>query len=405
MMEHPTPIRRLFGLCLVGIAFAVRSLSTMPVEAAPSSKEPPEVLQAALERRAEIPLGGDFKPNPTIPMLVAVGHGGRVLLSRDDGQTWKQVFWGFPGSDHGPWATKSVVYTNGVFVVAIGWTTPTTWLASDDGERWRHLSDGKANLPEMKGPDAAAAVMPSTWGLAAGKGAVVSAGSTVMAASPDLGKSITTFSLSSCKNDPRPRKFATHHVRPIYCGDESGRFLAIGNDRSKDNPVFGNLFASDDLGKTWRWMEPQLLNEKCPNYGDMISNGRAVLLVDTAGANAFVSADAGENWEGPFPTGADRAAASVVGKEFWLVGSKGSRASVDGKVWRDLPKGIPSGEILATPEGTLINIEKRRCSILRSTDGGKTWHEAHAFEPETEHVHGGQGLRDIVFGLASPSAG
>ena len=69
---------------------------------------PPEFVKAGLQRRGEIPLGGDFKPDPKSPVFVAVGHGGRILLSRDDGKTWKQVFWGFAGSDHGPWATKAV---------------------------------------------------------------------------------------------------------------------------------------------------------------------------------------------------------------------------------------------------------------------------------------------------------
>ncbi len=76
-----------------------------------AAEEPPESIAAGLKRRSEIPLGGNFKPNPKAPVLVAVGHGGRILLSRDDGRTWKQVFWGHAGSDHGPWATKAVAYT------------------------------------------------------------------------------------------------------------------------------------------------------------------------------------------------------------------------------------------------------------------------------------------------------
>jgi photosystem II stability/assembly factor-like uncharacterized protein len=52
----------------------------------------PAFVEAALARRKEIPLGGDFKPDPKSPVFVAVGHGGRILLSRNDGQTWQQVF-------------------------------------------------------------------------------------------------------------------------------------------------------------------------------------------------------------------------------------------------------------------------------------------------------------------------
>jgi hypothetical protein len=57
------------------------------VPSLPAADPPPEFAEAALGRRAEIPLGGDFKPDPQQPVFVAVGHGGRILLSRDDGQT------------------------------------------------------------------------------------------------------------------------------------------------------------------------------------------------------------------------------------------------------------------------------------------------------------------------------
>jgi photosystem II stability/assembly factor-like uncharacterized protein len=370
-----------------------------PTQAAPE-KPTPEFIQAGLDRRAEIPLGGDFKPDPKEPAFVAVGAGGRILLSRDDGRTWKQVFFGHPGSDHGTWATSSVAYTDGVFAVSIGWTQPGTWLASEDGERWRHLTAGKTVLAPGKDPS----VMPTLMGLAGGKGAFVSAGYTEMAASPDLGQTFTKFNISqSFKNDPLGRKLNTHHVRPIYCGDASGRFLAVGDDRTPENPRFGNLFASDDLGKTWKWLETKLLDEQCRGRRGCETNGRLVVVVDALGANAFVSADAGDTWEGPFPTGIERVMLSVVGEEFWLVGPKAARASADGKTWRDLPAGIPAGKILASPGGTLVNVSPSRNTILRSEDGGRTWTEVHSFTMETQYVHGSQGLRDVAFGLIAPA--
>ncbi len=386
-------------LSSVLVFVTVGQLSWLTVNAA---DPPPEFLNAGLQRRSEISLGGDFKPAPRTPVFVAVGHGGRILLSRDDGQTWKQVFWGHPGSDHGPWATKAIAYTNGMFVVPIGWGAPTAWLASDDGANWRHLTNGQTKLKSIKEADGDPTVMPGTWGIAGGKGVFVTGGYMQMAATPDFGKTITTFSLYDFKNDPRPRKLVTHHVGPVYCGDISGRFLALGNDRSKENTVFGNLFASDDLGKTWRWLEPTLLNEKCDGYSGIVSNGKLVVIADKTGANAFVSTDSGDTWEGPYPTAAERASLNLVGNEFWLVGSKAARASIDGRNWRDLPKGIPTGKIASSPGGTLVSIDRQRFSILRSTDGGKTWSEVYAFDPETEHVHGAQGLRDIAFGYTSP---
>lgn len=240
--------------------------------------------------------------------------------------------------------------------------------------------------------------MPGTWGIAGGNGVFVTGGYMTIGATADFGKSITTCSLRNFKNDPRPRKLVTHHVGPVYCGDVTGRFLALGNDRSTENPTFGNLYASDNSGETWKWLELQLLNEKCDGYSGIVSNSKLVAIADKTGANVFLSADAGDNWDGPFPTGVERTTLSLVGTQFWLVERNSARASKDGKAWRDLPQGIPSGKIVASPGGTSISIDRRRFNILRSGDGGETWIEVYAFDPETEHVHGAQGLRDIVFG-------
>lgn len=366
-----------------------------------SADPPPEFVAAAEKARAEVPLGGDFRPVPEVPAFVAVGHGGRVLLSRDDGRTWKQVFWGHAGSDHSPWAAKTVAYTDGVFVMAVGWGAPTAWIASEDGVNWRHLTSGESKVSGIKGADADPSIMPGTWGLAGGRGVFVSGGYMVTGATPDFGRTITTFSLRSFLDDPRERKLVTHHVDPIYCGDDSGRFLAIANDRSKENPVFGNLFATDDAGQTWKWLAPATLDEKCKGYSGMVTNGRLVVIADKDSGNAFVSADAGDTWEGPFPTGTNRATLSEVNGEFWLTGSP-PRASADGRAWRDLPEAVPGGQVVASAAGTIINIDRRRTSILRSGDGGETWEEVHAFDPpDSEHIHGAQGLRDIAFGFVT----
>lgn len=65
-----------------------------------------------------------------------------------------------------------------------------------------------------------------------------------------------------------------------------------------------------------------------------------------------------------------------------------ARASADGKTWRDLPKGVPAGKVVATPDGTLICIDRQRFNALRSTDDGQSWSKVYSFKPETEDVHG-----------------
>jgi len=355
--------------------------------------ETPEHVAAGEKRRAEIPLGGDFHPNPQVPAFVVCGHGGRILVSRDDGRTWRQTLLGVTSGDHGVWATRTMTYGGGVFVVAVGWGAPTSWLASEDGVNWRHLSAGATVLPEGKGNPR---IMPGTWGLAAGGGAMVGTGYMTMAATADLGKTLAPFSLwGLAKNDPRG-KLQTHHLDPVYCGDASRRFLALGDNRSPQGPKFGHLFASDDLGKTWRWLEPRGL-EACDSRGQMVCNGRLLLLTDRETALAWTSTDGGETWSGPQATGTQRATLSVVNGEFWLCG-RVSRASTDGLNWRDLPKAVPEGQIIASDQGTLISLHPQRTQILRSTDGGQGWTEVHRYDPEP--VQGGaQGLRDGAFGF------
>lgn len=348
--------------------------------------------------RDSIPLGGDFTPNPKVGAFVVVGHGARIIVSKDDGQTWKQAFFAAPGADHGPWSTSSVAYTNGVFAVPVAWGGPTIFLASDDAVNWRHLTSGATKLPEGKGDPRL--MTGFTLGLAGGKGVFVSSGYMTFSATADLGKTFTTFALwGKFKDDPRG-KLNTHHIGPVYCGDASGRFLAIGDNRGESGPKFGQLFASDDQGKTWKWLVPKGLDAST-GRGKMKCNGKLLVMTDPLAENTWTSTDAGESWDGPHSTGGtQRATLSVVSGEFWLCGKK-SRASVDGKMWRDLPAAVPEGQVIASDKGTLISVHPQRFNIQRSIDSGLTWQEVHSFTP-ADIKGGAQGLRDGAFGLVAP---
>lgn len=346
--------------------------------------------------REAIPFGGDFKPQPKVGAFVTVGHGARILVSKDDGKTWTQAFFAAPGADHGPWATKAVAYTGGVFVVPVGWGAPTIYLASDDAVNWRHLTKGTVKLPDGKGD---ARVMPGTWAIAGGKGTFVGSGYMTFCATSDLGQSFSSFGMwGAFKDDPRG-KLSTHHVGAVYCGDASGRFLALGDNRGGSGAKFGNLFASDDLGKTWKWLAPKGLDAST-GRGEMLCNGRLLVMTDKDAANVWTSTDAGETWTGPHATGTQRASLSVVGKEFWLTG-KPSRASANGKTWRELPAAVPSGRIAASEKGTLVSVDLKRSNILRSIDRGASWQVAFTFEM-AQTIGGAQGLRAVAWGLVAP---
>jgi len=368
---------------------------------APAADLPPEFLARSEKARKAIPLGGDFKPDPKQPVFIAVGHGARILVSRDDGRTWTQTHFAYPGSDHGAWATNSIAYTNGVFAVPIGWVRPTSYLASEDGVNWRHLTDGHTVLDRRtKDPTS----MPTAMSVAGGNGVFVFTGYMNATATPDFGKTWSEFSFYTFKKQHPDRNLVTHHVKTTWLGDESGRFLAVANDRAKENANFGNLFASDDLGKTWKWIDPKGL-DALKDYTGIAFNGKVVLIVDKAGANAYVSSNGGETWDGPHATGGGKyTSMNIVGGEFWLT-SKPPRASADGKTWRDLPKAVPNGKIAESITGTLISASRGRTNILRSDDGGETWTEVYKYDPpDTPHIHGGQGLRDVIFGHTTAEA-
>jgi hypothetical protein len=132
----------------------------------------------------------------------------------------------------------------------------------------------------------------------------------------------------------------------------------------------------------------------------MECNGRLLLMTDKDSANAWTSRDAGQSWDGPHATGTERADLSVVGEEFWLCG-KTSRASTDGRIWRDLPAAVPAGKVIASDTGTLVSVHPQRTNILRSADGGKSWQEVHRYDPP-DIGGGAQGLRDGAFGHVAP---
>ncbi len=121
-------------------------------------------MRAELEARERVPDGGNFAPDPQEPVVVALGKGGRILFSGDDGASWRQVFFGAPTTSHGYWVTRSLAYTGGMFATTIGWGKPPMVLASDDGVNWRHLApplseqEGETKVDPMD--------MPGAWTMA-----------------------------------------------------------------------------------------------------------------------------------------------------------------------------------------------------------------------------------------------
>ncbi|MCA9082265.1 MAG: hypothetical protein KDA58_17015, partial [Planctomycetaceae bacterium] len=94
--------------------------------------------------RDDIPYGVQLQPRQEEPVFaVCSKQGMRVLVSRDDGRTWKQTFLGTDSLEDGGWHGTFAVYgmaaTGGVIGVFSGWGTPGVYIGSDDGVHWSHL--------------------------------------------------------------------------------------------------------------------------------------------------------------------------------------------------------------------------------------------------------------------------
>jgi hypothetical protein len=114
----------------------------------------------AQEKRAplneSIPLGGKLEPKQQVPVFaVSSKQGMRVLVSWDDGKTWKQTFLATDhledGGWHGNYAVYGMAYTEGVIGVFSGWGAPGIYIGSDDAVNWSHLNSQAGQLGSVWG--------------------------------------------------------------------------------------------------------------------------------------------------------------------------------------------------------------------------------------------------------------
>ncbi len=370
--------KRLITVCVIAlsVSFTFSAFGQKKKRTPPTAEQKAKtVLKHAKEdvRRKEIPLGGDFKPNPKDPVIVAADMGLRIVMSRDDGKTWNEVFFGFPAHDHSAFATFDVAYTNGLFAISSGWGSGGrgTIIASEDGIYWRHLTG-----PNRKGRHDAYG-MGDSMGIAGGNGVIVNAGTSIEA-TQDFGKSWIPYNVRK----ETGLGFGFHHMGVIFGDYDGGRFFAW--DGAGENVVY-----SKDLGKTWAfcsqkngWVE----GEKGLYAGMAYGNG-VFLMLDGNGALVRRTADGGETWTA-HKTGASKPSSNrktgmfFVNGEFWING-KTPRKSKDGITWTDLHDGLPAGHISQTDKGTYINVSTKRTTILRSEDG-KQWDVVYTMTPHPD---------------------
>ncbi len=298
----------------------------------------------------DIPLRSRLGPKPEVPLFAVASSGLRVLISKDDGKTWKQsLLLSDDAGDggHGPYGVHGLAYADGIFSIYSGWGASGYWLGSIDAEKWFHLSATEEG-----------ARYPGVLGVAAAPGLIVSAGSNSVSVSQDLGKTWNVLRMRSLD-------IRTHHMKAA-CGDyDGGRIVVAG-----DGPM---VVFSKDKGKSWT--AGDITGGYTQNNGRFfvagnIVYGNGVFLINSGDKGTVTrSVDGGETWSEKLDPGAERIgyrALSFVRGEFWLAGRK-SRASKDGVTWRDLPDSVPPGPIAESDQGTLICVTRE--GIYRSTDG------------------------------------
>lgn len=304
--------------------------------------------------RQDIPSGRTLNPRGEEPVFaVCSKQGMRILVSRDDGQTWQQTFLGTDSLEDGGWHGTFAVYgmaaTKGVIGVFSGWGTPGVYIGSDDAVHWTHLNSGPAKLG-------------SVWGAAGGNG--------TMLTSADQWRGMTSSTKAFSDWHAHSVKSLldggqTHHMICGFGDYHGGRFIVVGDNQ--------HVFYSADNCQTW---EHSRIPDAVGNGQEVITYGNGVFLCSFK-QHVARSADGGETWTLHDPGlkgwGKSWRGLSFVRGEFWLTAQKGSHArkSKDGITWEDLPKSTPGGRFVESETGTIINVERRRYDIKRSEDGVK----------------------------------
>ena len=305
--------------------------------------------------REDISYGARLNPRMERPVFaVCSKQGMRVLVSRDDGRSWRQTFLGTDSLEDGGWHGTFAVYgmtaTKGVIGVFSGWGTPGVYIGSDDGLRWTHLNAEPGKLD-------------SVWGAAGGNG--------IMLTSADQWRGMTSSGETFSDWKAHSVKSlldggGTHHMICGFGDFKGGRFIVVGDNQ--------HVFYSDDNCRTWKHSR---IPEEAGAGQEVIVYGNGVFLCSFK-EHVARSSDGGETWTLHNPGlkghGKSWRGLSFVNNEFWLTAQKGShgRRSKDGITWDDLPKTTPGGRFVQSESGTIINVERRRYDIQRSEDG-VTW--------------------------------
>nr|MDQ3037217.1 hypothetical protein [Myxococcota bacterium] len=281
-----------------------------------------------------------------VAALVAQGHGGRTIVSCDDGRRWVHDVSTDPELDcrtvdctHHAWSAKGLAYARGHWVATWGWGAPGALRRSTDAVAWETSLEGLVF----------GAVVATPTGFLALSGAPQR--------SRDDGATWTLVA-----QPPRRR-----HVRQAASAEHEGesRVLVLGD--TYEDVQYGVL--SRDEGD--RWIELAEPPDACSMRGSIAHGAGVWVVVGGAGA-ACRSTDGGQTWTQTATLPEVRTDVVWSGSEFvaWRRGS-GVFRSADGVDWTDTATDFTPDEVAATASGAFVSItdQYERQAFHRSDDG------------------------------------
>jgi hypothetical protein len=281
-------------------------------------------------------------------MFVAVGRGGRTIISCDDGRTWindRQLT--SNNGDHEEETDKGFAYGNGHFVQLLGWGAPVSLQISEDGVEWRRV------YPQG-----------SRWATIAFLGdrfMMMNANEAVTAASPD-----------------GPWSYTTDHGCNDHMREGGGGAPAPGIMMG----ACGSTYTTDG-GQTWSNASACSAVTAFGGIGQRggFAYGNGIFAAVDEEGDYCSTADKGTTWRSGQISNFRDGSRSYVGKmffangEFWMmVGNKGHRSS-NGANWSTTsfsPSGIILHAIAASDTGAYVAYDRESGQFYRSADG-ESW--------------------------------
>lgn len=316
---------------------------------------------------------GEEAPPDGVPMFVALGQGGRRLLSCDDGLSWiaEQIVED-DNDDHGPYTSRALTWGEGTFVIGMGWGNPGLLWRTEDGLEWEQTFPPADHTPT------------GLSGVVYGAGRFVAVEGRRTWHSEDRGM---TWARG---DDLLPGAI----IRTVgYSAYGGGHYYAVGD---------GEIHVSSD-GETWS--TPSSVQGSCD--GNVTRRGGVVddeglFLVVTDTGNVCRSDDGGDTFTHYLVGDGDGTPVSsnivVTELGFYAAGGAGAWSSEDGTEWESHAFDLDGDRIrrLARSDtGALVGIAWNGDDFYRSEDG-LSWVRIDDAPP-------GNDVNRVTFGYATPS--